>query len=971
MPTNFLELLEQAKTELIADIESGKINLKEYATGELDKYNEIADEYSNPEISKILQKWDNLGFDTEGEAVNAILQDKNWKNSFDVADEDASDIQKVSTWRSQITSKKKLGEARTFKVNPKYAYFAVGKSDNKIVTGWEIVDDVESLKYYAKRDLKDMDFNPSDYKLLSKNALIKQGIDPFNWNNWRKTEGSSTLNEDAPSTQELINIIAGIGSLGLGGLAIAKIQDYIKKKNPELYKKLEDTHATMDKAYRGGVDEASKRKKSYLNEDTPSTQELINIIAGIGSLGLGGLAIAKIQDYIKKKNPELYKKLEDTHATMDKAYRGGVDEVSKRKVSSLKEAGGEEIIQGDPKNPMIKSAAQDAIKRGDRVRIVKPGTTLQEKKKKEQPEEEEAPAEETEEQPENVEGEQSTSTPDTISVELEQQIKQAVDSAAEFIKSIDDKRYETALGKVIKNLTMAQAALAAVKERETKLAEEAGIERDKSMEKYITVFKKRLKKVIKDEALIQKIIKIYKSVIEKSHDKNVPAEKMTEQVWKHFTLHESVQKKAGVVLVELSNATMRSAIEKANDKKSNNRGTEKGFKGHQQMYKFSSELFKEFKGKKIKDMTIESIEVPPVDSKKILIFLSDENDHEGIITYEKGDNTVDISTTMGKYNGSDISQADKELITDIVRKFDPTTKLTAKSLGGRLSEMATGDQDLDNLTDFVRGPISNSKFRTIEKDIDIVRNGKNLVLTYTVDGKPQELPTDALGALQAKSIYTIEKTPDDKYKITVGPGEKKDIGRAFEKLKKNLSEQESTDNKALKKLTEVLLEQDILAKYPKLNENKVLKAGAMAFMSACLIGHSYGECSTTLNNAMKNPNDPKNAKILSGGEAQRTQGNQSMQTSQNGPVKETYEQAKARMSKVNTDSTTAGFGEGVSPDMGMARKMAMMNAKSEMGRKKTNSSSYKTQTNGTTVIEEKVYNIDNQVKYLIILDYAK
>jgi len=68
-------------------------------------------------------------------------------------------------------------------------------------------------------------------------------------------EESETLNEDMPSAQELIGIIAGIGSLGLGGMAVAKIQDYIKKKNPELYKKLEDTHATMDKAYRGGIDE--------------------------------------------------------------------------------------------------------------------------------------------------------------------------------------------------------------------------------------------------------------------------------------------------------------------------------------------------------------------------------------------------------------------------------------------------------------------------------------------------------------------------------------------------------------------------------------------------------------------------------------------------------------------------------------------------------------------------------------------
>lgn len=70
--------------------------------------------------------------------------------------------------------------------------------------------------------------------------------------------------------------------------------------------------------YNGGRD--------HLNEDNLSPDQLMQVIAGISSLGLGGLAIAKIQDYIKKKNPELYKKLEDTHATMDKAYRGGLDE---------------------------------------------------------------------------------------------------------------------------------------------------------------------------------------------------------------------------------------------------------------------------------------------------------------------------------------------------------------------------------------------------------------------------------------------------------------------------------------------------------------------------------------------------------------------------------------------------------------------------------------------------------------------
>ena len=78
--------------------------------------------------------------------------------------------------------------AKGGKINKKYAYFALATSDNKIVNAWEIVDDIESLKYYAKLDMKDMDFKPSDYKLLSKATLIRQGIDPFNVDSWRKNE---------------------------------------------------------------------------------------------------------------------------------------------------------------------------------------------------------------------------------------------------------------------------------------------------------------------------------------------------------------------------------------------------------------------------------------------------------------------------------------------------------------------------------------------------------------------------------------------------------------------------------------------------------------------------------------------------------------------------------------------------------------------------------------------------------------
>lgn len=72
--------------------------------------------------------------------------------------------------------------------NKKYTHFAVSKSTGKIVNGWETVSDVESLKEYAIGDLKDMDLNPKDFKILSKETIIRSGINPFDYNNWRKTE---------------------------------------------------------------------------------------------------------------------------------------------------------------------------------------------------------------------------------------------------------------------------------------------------------------------------------------------------------------------------------------------------------------------------------------------------------------------------------------------------------------------------------------------------------------------------------------------------------------------------------------------------------------------------------------------------------------------------------------------------------------------------------------------------------------
>lgn len=74
------------------------------------------------------------------------------------------------------------------RANKKYSHFAVRKSDGKIAAGWETLSDIESLKHFAKQDLKDMDLKPTDFKILSKSAILRTGVNPFDLNNWIKPE---------------------------------------------------------------------------------------------------------------------------------------------------------------------------------------------------------------------------------------------------------------------------------------------------------------------------------------------------------------------------------------------------------------------------------------------------------------------------------------------------------------------------------------------------------------------------------------------------------------------------------------------------------------------------------------------------------------------------------------------------------------------------------------------------------------
>lgn len=78
-----------------------------------------------------------------------------------------------------------------FKVDKTYTHFAVRKSDNKIVDGWDyknIKDDSASIRQYTKGDLKDHfpESKYSDFSILTTASLKRKGVDPFNWDFWAK-----------------------------------------------------------------------------------------------------------------------------------------------------------------------------------------------------------------------------------------------------------------------------------------------------------------------------------------------------------------------------------------------------------------------------------------------------------------------------------------------------------------------------------------------------------------------------------------------------------------------------------------------------------------------------------------------------------------------------------------------------------------------------------------------------------------
>jgi len=95
-----------------------------------------------------------------------------------------------------------------------YTHFAVFKADNKIADGWDYTgEDSDSIKQSVKTDISDNfpDNKLSDFKIVGKSYLMKNGIDPSDANNWYSYNQQSPIDEMAaakpPISEKNMNAI--------------------------------------------------------------------------------------------------------------------------------------------------------------------------------------------------------------------------------------------------------------------------------------------------------------------------------------------------------------------------------------------------------------------------------------------------------------------------------------------------------------------------------------------------------------------------------------------------------------------------------------------------------------------------------------------------------------------------------------------------------------------------------------------
>ena len=101
------------------------------------------------------------------------------------------------------------------------------------------------------------------YESVKARLMIKE-------NHEAPVEETETL-EESPIV-DVITALSGVLGLGLTGVAISKAQDLLKKKNPELFDKLQSAGASM-KNQGAGLNEAKKVDAKKVAEDKKKADE--------------------------------------------------------------------------------------------------------------------------------------------------------------------------------------------------------------------------------------------------------------------------------------------------------------------------------------------------------------------------------------------------------------------------------------------------------------------------------------------------------------------------------------------------------------------------------------------------------------------------------------------------------------------------------------------------------------------------
>ncbi len=184
------ELRNVIKNMLKEEVEQEYYDLFEYHEKQPNELKVIVDKYSQKlsdgltqdELNDFLKEVETIGY------------------TFDYyLDLEPYGLRPIGVELTQLKGWENINESKD-SINKKYTHFAIRKSDNKIVNGWEYDKDLdkESILEYCKLDLKD-DFpgeKLSNFKILTKASIEKQGINPFDSTNWFKINENMVQEND-------------------------------------------------------------------------------------------------------------------------------------------------------------------------------------------------------------------------------------------------------------------------------------------------------------------------------------------------------------------------------------------------------------------------------------------------------------------------------------------------------------------------------------------------------------------------------------------------------------------------------------------------------------------------------------------------------------------------------------------------------------------------------------------------------